>query len=276
MLLLKSLRFSFVITVLLLSSVAQAGSELFPQSARSAGMCRSSVALTGFWNILNNQAGLATLERPTAGILYESKFSLNQLSNKTAAFAYPVKAGVLGVDFNYFGYQQYNEIKAGLLYARAFGRYLRMGLQLDYLQTTLGDGYGSKKNVTFEFGVQSDITSEITLGAYLYNPIRVNLSDYADERIPAILRFGITWHFSNTFLATAEAEKNSFYPKIIIRGGLEYSLKEKFYMRTGFSSGEEVFAIGFGLKLKGFRFDIAATMHQTLGFTPQASLTYAF
>lgn len=272
----KTLQHIVLIAILLLPSALFAGGDIFPLGARNAGMCRSSVALTGFWNILNNQAGLATLENPTAGISYESKFNLNQLSNKTVAFAYPTGAGVLGVDFNYFGYQKYNEMKVGLIYARAFGSYIRMGLQLDYLQTTLSDGYGSKKDVTFELGIQSDVTKEITLGAYLYNPIRVKLSDYADERIPAILRFGITWHFSENFLATAEAEKNSFYPKVVIRGGLEYSIKKKFYMRTGFSSGEEIFAIGFGLHLKGFRFDIAAIMHQTLGFSPQASLTYAF
>jgi hypothetical protein len=274
--LMKTFRNSVIIAILLLPSTLFAGGNLFPLGARNAGMCRSSVALTGFWNILNNPAGLATLENPTAGISYESKFNLQQLSNKTAAFAYPTGAGVLGVDFNYFGYRQYNEIKAGLVYARAFGSYLRMGLQLDYLQTTLGDGYGSKRNVTFELGIQSDITKEITLGAYLYNPIRVKLSDYADERIPAIFRFGMTWHFSKSFLATTEAEKSSFYPRVIIRGGLEYNLKKKFYMRTGFSSGEEVFAFGFGIYLKGLNVDIAAIMHQTLGFSPQASLTYTF
>ena len=272
----KSLRYRTLVAMLFLPSILFAGGDLFPLGARYAGMCRSSVALTGFWNILNNQAGIATLENPTAGISYESKFNLKQLSNKTAAFAYPTGAGVLGVDFNYFGYTQYSEMKIGLAYARAFGRYIRLGLQLDYLQTTLGDGYGSKKNVTFELGIQSDITKEITLGAYVYNPIRVKLSDYGDERIPAIIRFGITWHFSESFLATAEAGKSSFYPAIVIRGGLEYSLKKKFFMRAGFSSGEEVFAFGFGLHLKGFRFDIAAIMHQTLGFSPQATLTYAF
>jgi len=272
----KTFRHITIIVIFLLPLALYAGGELFPLGARNAGMCRSSVALTGFWNILNNQAGLATLENPTAGISYESKFYMKQLSNKTAAFAYPTNAGVLGVDFNYFGYNQYNEMKVGLVYARAFGSYIRLGLQLDYLQTTLGDGYGSKKNVTFELGIQSDITKEITLGVYIYNPIRVKLSDYADERIPALFRFGLTWHFSKSFLATAEVEKSSFYPKVIIRGGLEYSLKKKFYMRTGVSSGEEVFAFGFGIHLKGLYFDIAAIMHQTLGFSPQASISYAF
>lgn len=267
----------YIIAGLLLIPVTLlAGGTIFPLGARSAGMCRSSVALPGFWNILNNQAGLATLEKPTAGISYESKFSLSQLSNKTIAFAYPTNAGVLGADVNYFGYSKYNEIKAGLNYARAFGKYIRIGLQLDYLQTTIGDGYGSKSNVTFELGVQSDITDEITLGAYVFNPIRVKLSDYADERVPAVFRFGLAWHFSESFFATAEAEKNSFYPAVVIRGGLEYNLKKKFIFRTGFSSGEEVFAFGFGLHIKGISFDISAIMHQTLGFTPQASLFYSF
>jgi len=269
--------FAYILLVFwLIPFDSYAGGDLSLIGARNAGLCRSSVAVTGFWNIFNNQAGLAVITRPVAGISYESKFTISQLSNKSAAFAWPANFGVVGVDFNYFGYSLYNEMKVGLVYARAFGKYLRIGLQLDYLGISIGDGYGSKSNVTFELGVQSDITREITLGAYVFNPVRVKLADYGDERIPAVFRFGLAWHFSRNFFATAEAEKNSYYPKVIIRGGLEYNLKERFVFRTGFSSGEELFSFGFGFYIKGLQFDLAAIMHQTLGFSPQASLSYSF
>ncbi len=253
-----------------------AGDGFLPTASRHAGMGRSSVAVTGFWSCQANQAGLALLEKTAAGISYESRFTLNQLSTKTAAVTVPTGVGVIGGTFSYFGYPLYNEMKIGLLFARAFGNYLRIGIQLDYLRTVLGDNYGSKNNFTFELGIQSDVTEQLTLGAWVFNPVRIKLADYDDERIPAVFRFGLSWHFSKDFFATVEAEKNTAFRPIIIRGGLEYSLKDRFFFRTGFSSGQEIFSMGFGFQLKMLRFDISAVMHQSLGFSPQASLTFLF
>ena len=266
----------FTIVLALLSLYCRAGDELLPTGARQAGMGRVSVAITDFWNCQNNQAGIALMDKISAGVYYESRFALNQLSTKSAAVVVPTGIGVLGATFNYFGYNLYNETKVGLVYARSFGRYLRMGIQLDYLQTSLGENYGTKGSITFELGVQSDVTNQLTLGAWVFNPIQVRLADYADERIPAVFRFGLAWHFSDHFFATVEAEKNTTFRPIIIRGGLEYGLKDRFFFRTGFSSGQEIFSMGFGFQFKILRFDISTVMHQSLGFSPQASLIFQF
>ena len=262
--------------ILFLSLNCRAGDEILPTGSRQAGMGRVSVAITDFWNSQNNQAGIALMDKISAGVYYESRFSLNQLSTKSVAVVVPTGIGVLGATFNYFGYSLYNEMKIGLVYARSFSPYFRMGVQLDYLQTSLGNEYGSKGNITFEIGVQSDITENLTIGAWVFNPIQVRLADYADERIPAVFRFGIAWHFSDHFFATVEAEKNTAFRPIIIRGGLEYGIKDRFFLRTGFSSGQEIFSMGFGFKIKILRFDISAVMHQSLGFTPQASMIFQF
>jgi hypothetical protein len=253
-----------------------AGGELLPTGSRQAGMGRVSVAITDFWNSQNNQAGIALMDKISAGIYYESRIMLNQLSTKGAAVVVPTKIGVIGATFNYFGYNLYNDMKIGLVYARSFGPYFRMGIQLDYLQTSLGNDYGNKGNITFEIGVQSDVTENLSIGAWVFNPIQVRLADYADERIPAVFRFGIAWHFSDHFFATVEAEKNMALRPIIIRGGLEYGFNDRFFLRTGFSSGQEIFSMGFGFNIKILRFDISAVMHQTLGFSPQASMIFQF
>ena len=219
----KILLFTFFIFYL--NNSCLAGGEITTTGSRQAGMGRVSVAITDFWNVQNNQAGIALMDKISAGLYYESRFTINQLSSKSVAVVVPTGIGVIGATFNYFGYSLYNEMKIGLVYARSFGQYFRMGVQLDYLQTSLGNDYGNKGNITFEISVQSDVTENLTLGAWVYNPIRVRLADYDDERIPAIFRFGIAWHFSDHFFATVEAEKNTNFRPIIVRGGLEYVLK---------------------------------------------------
>lgn len=270
-------RKSAILALLFISQLSViAGGEFPVIGSRQAGMGRTSVALTDFWNIQNNQAGIALIKKLGAGIYYESKFNLNKLSTKSTAILVPSKLGVLGLTFNHFGYNLYNEMKVGLVYARSFSAFLRVGLQLDYVKTTLGDGYGSASNVTFELGLQSDVTEQLTLGAWIYNPIQVKLADYGDEKIPAIFRFGIAWKITQGFIATIEAEKNTIIQPILLRSGLEYGLNDKFFFRGGFSTQEEFFSMGFGFKLKALRFDISTAMHESLGFSPQASLIFQY
>lgn len=250
--------------------------ELQPTGARSAAMGRCSVASTDVWSIMNNQAGMAKLDRFTAGIAYESPFLLNELSAKSIGLAAPTKFGVLGLSYRHQGYALYNEQKVGLAYAKSFGPHLRIGLQLDYLQTSLGDGYGNKGSVTFELGLQSDISEKLTLGVYAFNPLRVKLADFDNEKIQAIYRFGLQWKVAENFFALVDVEKNTGIRPVVARLGLEYQVKDKFYMRTGTSTGQEIFSLGVGFHHHVFQIDLGAAMHQTLGFSPQASVQIGF
>lgn len=272
----KHLHILLFIAFFIVVATVKAGGEVYPIGSRQAGMGRTSVAITDFWNIQNNQAGIALIDKISFGIYYESRFLVNELSMKSIAVMVPTKIGVLGASFNHFGYSLYSDMKIGLVYARSFGQYFRIGLQLDYLQTTLGENYGRKSSVTFELGIQSNVTETVTIGAYVYNPIQVKLADYDSEKIPAIFRLGIGWQISKNFFVTVEAEKNTVINPIIARGGLEYGFNEKFFIRAGFSTMQEIFSMGFGINIKFLRFDISAVMHQSLGFSPQSSLIFQF
>ena len=215
-----------LLSIFLLTNRSAAGGDIFPIGARQAGMDRTSVAITDFWNIQNNQAGIALIDKYSAGIYYESRFLINRLSTKDVAVVVPTGIGVLGATFNYFGYELYNEMKIGLVYARSFSPWFRMGLQLDYLITTLGDNYGSTGNVTFELGIQSDVAKNLTIGAWVYNPIQVKLADYNNEKIPAIFRLGLSWQILKGFIANVEAEKNTNIAPILVRARSEEHTSE--------------------------------------------------
>ncbi len=247
-----------------------------PAGARAAGMGRCSVALSGIWSIQNNQAGMANTEHIAAALNYGNMFLTKETATDNVALIVPVKYGVAGISFNYFGYRLYNEMKVGIAYGRSFGKVLRIGLQLDYMQTTLGENYGKKSGVTFEAGLQSDITENLTIGFWAFNPVMIRLADYADERIPAIYRIGIAYRFSKSLFTTLEAEKRTDYQPVVLRGGMEYSIMEKFFLRAGFGTAEEIFSMGFGMKFKFLQIDIAAVMHNSLGFSPEMGLVLRF
>lgn len=273
----RTSKISILFTVFFIVSQHVFGAGLWsPVGARQAGLNHCSVALSDFWSIQNNQAGMALIKDLSAGVAYENRFLVPQMGTASLALVYPLKFGNMGISMSYFGYALYHEMKIGLAYARSFGPRLRAGVQLDYLQTGMGDVYGSISNVTFELGIQSDVNEHLTFGAYVYNPVRVKLSDYANEKIPAVFRFGVAYHFSGKLLTTAEVEKNTYYQPVILRGGIEYRYKKQFFFRVGFGTSHDIFSFGFGWHKKHMQFDIGTTMHQTLGFSPQTSLVFTF
>ena len=273
-------KFSNILTLLMVLLIAPnygvIAGDFHSIGSRSIGMGRSSVAISDFWSSMNNQAGIALFDKPAVGIFYENKFFLNELSTKSIAGIIPVNFGVFAINYTHFGYTQYSEQKIGLAYARSFSKYFRIGLQLDYLITTLGNNYGSTGNITFELGIQSDLSENFTLGAWVYNPIMTQLSDYDNEKIPATFKFGLLWNTSKSFLTTIEAEKTTSIAPIIIRGGLEYNIHDNYFFRSGFSTYQEIFSFGLGFKIKHIKFDLSTIMHESLGFSLQGSMIFKF
>jgi hypothetical protein len=265
-----------LLTMLGLAGIAASAFEgVGTAGARSAGMGRTSVALSDFWSVHNNPAGMALRQQTEAGVYYENRFLMKELSLKSAAFVLPVRFGVLGLSFSQFGYSMFNENKLGLAYARSFGDYLRLGVQLDYLSTRFGEGYESANNVTFEAGVQSNLNEKMVIGAWIFNPIKARLSSYTDERVPLIMRFGLLYQFTDRFSGTAEVEKQSDR-QTDLRAGLEYALTTTFYARMGVSTNPEMLTLGTGMNFGRLQLDIAASMHQVLGVSFQSGISYQF
>jgi len=203
---------------------------------------------------------------------------------KAAVFALPLPGAggnVIGLSMTSFGYSSYNDMKIGLAYGKQFGDKYSVGLQLDYLQTSIGNDYGSKSSVAVEAGLQAEILEDLRVGVHIFNPTRTRMLEYTIqdkaviERMPTIMRFGINYAFSDKVNVTLETEKDVFF-KAIFKGGIEYHPIDLLYLRGGLSSDPVYNSFGFGLDMSGFRLDFAASKHQILGYTTQISLRYNF
>jgi hypothetical protein len=256
-------------------SFALIASENQLAGARSAGMGNASVTLSDAWSVFHNQAGLARLEKITAGAYYENRFLVPELGVKALALAMPTKSGVFGVSLSQFGFSLYNESKVGVAYSMLLSEKVSGGIQLNYLNTFIGEGYGNRGVFTGEAGVQAEVAPGLIVGAHIFNPFRVRLAHYANERIPVIMRLGLGYKISEKVLLCAETQKNSDL-KPIVRVGMEYHITEQLYLRAGVSTNPSMNTFGAGLNLKNFRFDFSSSIHSVLGYSPQISLTRAF
>jgi len=266
-----------LIFILLASLFNLKAADNYPVGARAAGLANAAVTFSDVWSSFHNQAGLAQLNEMNAGVYFENRFLVSDLSIKGFAFALPVnKVGTFAISATMFGGSLYNEKKAGIGYAKKLGAKFSAGVQLDYLSTFIAEDYGTRNSFAVEIGLLAEPIKNLKLGVHIFNPNKAKLAEYGDERIPVIMRFGASFKFSEKVSVSAEEEKD-IDQKSVFKTGIEYHVAEVLYLRGGISSNPSLTTFGFGLKInKQLLIDMASSWHQQLGFSPQFSLGYVF
>lgn len=265
-------KLSLILFVLLgLSLKAQIGNDVV--GANSTAMGGYSATLTDVWSANNNQAGLGFITDISGGIFYENRFLLKETSYRAGAFVLPVKTGAFGLSVASFGYELYSETKAGLSYGQRLGDKVSVGVQINYLNTTLSQDYGSRNTLTGAAGLIAKMNDEISIGVHVYNPTRSQLAEYDNEKVPTVMKLGLDYRFSEKVMLGVETEKDMNYDAVV-KAGLEYHITEILYLRGGISTNPILSSFGFGLEMKNFKMDISSSFHQTLGMTPGISLVY--
>lgn len=241
--------------------------------ARSTAMGGVNSTLSDLWSTNNNQAGLGFVKELSAGVYFENRFLLKETSYQAGAFVMPTKLGALGVSVASIGYSDFVETKAGLSYGQRFNEKFSVGIQLNYLRTSLTQEFGAKNNVTGAIGLMGKLSEAFTLGVHIYNPTRSKLAEFDNERVPTIMKLGLDYRFSDKVIFALETEKDiDFDP--IVKAGIEYHVAEILYLRVGISNNPTSSSFGFGLVLKEFILEASSSFHQTLGMTPGISLIY--
>jgi hypothetical protein len=250
-----------------------AGNDNLPVGARSAGLAHTSVTLTDVWSTHHNQAGLAYLDAPTFALNYENKFMLNNVGLGALAIGIPTRSGTFGLLLHSHQVLDYAENKYSLSYGRKLAERFSVGLALNYNTIRFPDVYGKSNALSADLGFRVEISKELTAAGHVYNLNRAKLNTGTTEYIPTIMRFGLNYSFSKKVFLAAEAQKDLDAP-LVIRAGAEYKVIDQLAIRIGVSTNPTLNAFGFGLYLKNFVLDVAASWHQTLGFTPQLGMSY--
>src|ERR1035438_7683390 len=243
---------------LILTLEAHPAGEYSTIGGRAAGMGFTSVSIADPWSVFNNPAGLSSLYKFSAGIYFENRFLMKELSLKAVYLDIPVKAGTFGLSCQEFGFNLYNEMKVGLAYGKKLGKSFSAGVQLDYLRIHLAEDLGTKNLFTFEIGIQYHINRNLSFGVHCYNPISVKLLSYADERIPTVINMGFAWKFSEGFVTTIEVEKD-IQLKPVYKAGLEYHFVKPLFVRIGLLTNPTMFTFGFGVDFGQVRLDRKST-----------------
>jgi len=271
----RVLKLAFLIALLLAGPVVSGSHDNYPLGSRFAAMRNASVMLPDLWSVSHNQAGLGWIKNLSVGFHHENKFIIPEYALQSLALAVPTRPGTIGLNYSYFGYSKYHESKIGLSFGRAFGEFFAAGIQLDYLNTFIAEEYGNQGTLAIEGGIIGKPLDFLYIGAHVFNPTRTTISNYDDEPVPTIIRVGIGVQLFEMVFLGIETEKELDH-KPINKAGIEFEPVNNLFLRAGISANPTQSSFGIGYALKGFRADIAFTVHQQLGLTPHFTLIYAF
>jgi hypothetical protein len=249
-------------------------SDNYPVGARSIGLSNAFVSISDPWSTFHNQASLASLNSFSAGVFYESRFMIDELSLAAASLIFPVESGTFGFSFYQFGKASYKSDKLGISYALQLAEKLNAALQLDYFWQQYPENESSFGFATFECGLIYKPGEHITLGAHTFNPIKNGfVFRQGKQKMSAIYRIGGHYQFSDMVLLSAEAQKDSSYDTLI-KTGLEFSPVTNMALRFGVSGTPLKYTAGVGYSFADITCDIAFSYHGSLGFTPSFSIQY--
>lgn len=223
------------------------------------------------FSFVGNQAALAGSKSFSVGAYGERRFMLADLSSYQLALALPSSSGNFGLQANYFGSSSYNQSILGLAYARNLGK-VDVGAQFNYQQIKVA-GYGNASAINFEAGAILHVSEQFQTGVHVYNPTRVSIGKNSEEKLPFAYSFGLGYDASDKFFIGTEIEKIENQP-VNVNAGLQYSFDEKLFARIGIASSTSSFYLGVGFLWNGFRIDVAASLHPSLGMTPGMLLVY--
>jgi len=265
-------RLIFCFFFILVFLEASGAHEPFPIGARAAGLSGAAVTLADVWAIRHNVAGIASLNKTEIGLFAENRFNLAAFSTVGLQVVFPAKKlGVLGVDLSRFGDQWYNEQRIGVGLGHRLGT-VNLGIKADLLQTHLEE-LGSKKVIAISLGGQSEVIPGLIFGASVFNINQAKLSDFMDERLPTVMRAGLSYQPIKQVLLVTEAEKHLEYP-VNLKVALEYKIIEKLTLRTGVATATDQFSFGTGFQAKQLSFDYGFGRQSILGNIHQLAVSF--
>lgn len=245
-----------------------------PMGSRSHALGNASVAIDDIWAYHHNPANLVSVKKMGFGLSYENRFLLKELQSQGFVVALPLKVGVISLGLQSFGFKNFRTNRLGVGYSMKLADFLSCGVQLNYHQVRLTDAYGRKDALTAELGLRANITDNWKVAFSVFNLTRTKISEFGEDRLTTLMRFGTQYTFSEKVMFVAELEKNIEFP-VRFKTGIEYSPIRKLFLRGGFATQPIELSAGLGYRFKEqFQLDLGSAYHQILGWSPNFSFTY--
>ena len=260
-----------LITFYSIKTLGQDGRYNF--GARNSGIAGSSVTLGDRYSLFNNIGGLGRLENHSVFAGYQNRFGIQEFQVLGAGAIYHAEIGNAGIGFYRFGDDLFSQQRVNLAIGNQF-QMVSLGLGVDLIQYNIS-GIGTKQVIALQFGGIAEITPHLFFGAHIFNLNQVDLVKETGEKIPTVMKAGLSFRPTEELMINTEIEKDLDFREII-KGGIEYRIVRNIVLRTGVSTRPFLSSFGIGIQFKRFILDYSYSHHSILGAIHESSLAYTF
>ena len=256
------------------STIRLSAADNYPAGARSIALSNAFVSVSDPWSTFHNQATLANLTNLSAGVFYESKYLIDELSLAAGTIVFPTSNNTFSFSFYQFGKGTFKESKVGLAYSKRLSEKFNAAVQFDYFYYRFPENEKGHGFPTFEAGITYQAATQLTLGLHVFNPVKNGLkTHFGKEKMPIVFRLGGHYQFSDMTLIVLEIQKESDL-KPLTKCGIEFLPHKKLALRFGVSGRPAQVSAGIGYSFSRITTNIAFSYHGNLGFSPSVSLNY--
>jgi len=259
------------VCVLFLSVEGFAGDPFrFTAGARQSGMAYVCVMNNDLWSSFHNQAGLAYNKSLSFGFNYNNRFSISELSTRSAGVTIPAGRASVGAIYSHFGYNDFSRQAFGVACGMPLSDIVAGGVQIGWYYERSKGEYNDNQMLIPEAGIIVTASENVKIGVHVFNPVPNSLRK---TDIPTRLRTGAGIALSKELFAGVEAEMSTG-DKLILRTGFEYAAAKKLLVRGGFSTESSSFSFGIGYRAGEALIDFAFSTHERLGITSSLSIVF--
>lgn len=252
------------------SAAGQAGD--YTLGAKSAAAGDASLTYSDPFSIYNNPAGMAGLASASVFASYENRFLVEDMQVLGAGVLVPVRNFAGGAGFYRFGGKLYSEQMISLKAAHKIG-FIAFGAGVNYVQYNI-ESIGTRGVVVADLGGIAAISDQVKAGAHVYNLTQTKLIKQSGERVPTVMKLGLSYQPVTNCTLSMETLKDVDYAADF-RAGIEYYVIPQLALRTGFSTSPFIPGFGCGFRPKKFTVDYSYRNDATLGDMHQISISYA-
>lgn len=261
----------FIAVVLLFVEAAagiNAGEPVYvPHGAGELGMAFTTSSLPGHWSCFHNQALLVSQKTTSAALAIETRYMLPSLTSKALSIIVAGNTPNLGIILTHYGNGDYYRIFSGVGSAVTIADGFALGLQVDYLtERSVGD-YSDVSHITFEAGATMEITSDLTAGLHLLNPLA------SLNSMPSSVKAGVAWRQSDDLCIAGELSKVTDEP-LSFHLGISWKIMDKLVIRSGYMSSPSAFALGSGFRTGSLQVDAGFLVYSVTGITSSVSFVW--
>ena len=232
----------------------------------------ASVTDSDSWSLFNNIGALADRDQ-NIDVLFSSRnfHSIRNLYSITAGMNYPVGPINAALGVFRFGNDLFNEQSIVFGIGHKIG-HTGIGVSIRYIQFR-GEQLGKGESLAISFGGLTRINKELTFGGYIFNLNQAKISRITGEKMPTVMNLGLEYKTSTGFKISLETEKE-IDNKIIIRSGIEYAYKHRFFIRSGINISPFSSSYGIGLLTGKFTIDYGLRSSGILGMSHMMSVVF--